>query len=641
MNRALIFTMDDVNYKGGAHFTTLDQVEFLYHNLGRQIKIISFKKPEAAITQRFSYVRFIRLRRPEHWHDQVKGLGEHVEASDIVCVPFENSWFRHSVAKLDNALKIQWIPTDYDKWRKASKLTESFSEDDGVLYRSFDRVVFVSKRSMDGFISLYPDLRDKCSVCGSRFDSSKIYNRSLEEVHVSQGFSGKRERLKLITVARLENAAKGIDRSLRVADKLLKAGYDFEWMFVGKGEPSEEKYLNEYAVELGLQNNVIWREHVENPYPLMRAADIFCLFSIYEGMPITLIESLITGTPVIATDVGIVSEVLPGWGWVTENDEESIFQGLKALLERPENLSQARAALRDYKYDNAGIEKTIEAIYDATPVPVIPKIIHYCWFGGKVKSDTIEMCIASWRKCLPDYEIIEWNEDNCDIAGNEFAKTAYAAEKWAFVADYFRFKVLYEHGGIYMDTDMFLHKSLDDFLVYNAFWGIESFACVNACITGAVAGNAIVKRILDTYAAGAYSPDGGTICDRITDVLQKHCTLEFTGNTQFLKGNIAVFAPNILTINVSDGECVAEHLYEASWVDVKHKAGASYRHEVLKHYFTNPHLEAEPFSSKHLNPHLKNLLKNYGAAKLIRRLVKIKLHEVWKSFFKKFRKPAR
>ena len=92
---------------------------------------------------------------------------------------------------------------------------------------------------------------------------------------------------------------------------------------------------------------------------------------------------------------------------------------------------------------------------------MIPKIIHYCWYGRGEKSAAIQMCIESWRKYCPDWEIKEWNEDNFDITQNRYMQEAYEAKKWAFVSDYVRLKVLYDEGGIYLDTDVELIKYED------------------------------------------------------------------------------------------------------------------------------------------------------------------------------------
>ena len=94
----------------------------------------------------------------------------------------------------------------------------------------------------------------------------------------------------------------------------------------------------------------------------------------------------------------------------------------------------------------------------------IPKIIHYCWFGGGAISPENRKCMKSWKKYCPDYKIIEWNEQNFDIGTNRYAQQAYEAKKYAFVSDYARLAVVYEHGGIYLDTDVELVRPLDELL---------------------------------------------------------------------------------------------------------------------------------------------------------------------------------
>ena len=106
--------------------------------------------------------------------------------------------------------------------------------------------------------------------------------------------------------------------------------------------------------------------------------------------------------------------------------------------------------------------------------PQIPKIIHYCWFGRNPLPPLAEKCIASWKQYLPDYEIKEWNEDNFDVCMNPYIEEAYHLKKYAFVSDFARFDILYEHGGLYFDTDVEVIKSFDGLLDHNAFFGFEN-----------------------------------------------------------------------------------------------------------------------------------------------------------------------
>jgi mannosyltransferase OCH1-like enzyme len=261
---------------------------------------------------------------------------------------------------------------------------------------------------------------------------------------------------------------------------------------------------------------------------------------------------------------------------------------------------------------------------------LIPKIIHYCWFGQNQKSEIIGTCMASWKKYLPDYELVEWNEHNCNMEENNFTSTAYKKGKWAFIADYFRFKILYEHGGIYMDTDMLLHKSLDGFLCYDAFFGIEDKSFVHAGIIGALPRNAVIEHILSAYTDASFEGiAGGTVCDITTKILQSFYALESTGQTQFLCNNIAVFAPDIFTINVYNGACVAEHLYNASWWDWSDPSGASYKFEVLKSYFANLLSTSHSGATIGRTPvaDTRSMLNIYGAKVLLKQIVKIKIYE--------------
>lgn len=104
----------------------------------------------------------------------------------------------------------------------------------------------------------------------------------------------------------------------------------------------------------------------------------------------------------------------------------------------------------------------------------IPKIIHYCWFGGKPLPKSAEKCIRSWKKYCPDYEIKQWDESNFDVNCNPYCKFAFENKKWAFLTDYIRLKVVYENGGVYLDTDVELLKNLDSLIENGAYMGFQN-----------------------------------------------------------------------------------------------------------------------------------------------------------------------
>lgn len=170
--------------------------------------------------------------------------------------------------------------------------------------------------------------------------------------------------------------------------------------------------------------------------------------------------------------------------------------------------------------------------------PNIPRQIHYCWFGGGDLGEKELSCIESWRKFLPDYEIIRWDETNFNVSCCDYVREAYDAGKWAFVSDYARFKILYECGGVYFDTDVKVIKPLSDILANGAFMGIETdcsdvsqsegaaqIPMVNPGVgLAAPAGLRVFGEILERYEKDHFvTADGDlnllTIVDRTTRVL--------------------------------------------------------------------------------------------------------------------------
>lgn len=129
----------------------------------------------------------------------------------------------------------------------------------------------------------------------------------------------------------------------------------------------------------------------------------------------------------------------------------------------------------------------------------IPKIIHYCWFGKKPKGKLIEECIESWKQYLPGYKLVEWNEDTYS-SDSFFFNECLAQKKYAFASDYVRFDVLKKQGGIYMDTDMLLLKSLDPLLKDDCFFGYEYENIISCGVIGAIAGEPFIANIQQTLA---------------------------------------------------------------------------------------------------------------------------------------------
>lgn len=139
---------------------------------------------------------------------------------------------------------------------------------------------------------------------------------------------------------------------------------------------------------------------------------------------------------------------------------------------------------------------------------MIPKIIHYCWFGRGEMPKLMKKCVKSWDKYCPGWKIVLWNEDNFDVNSTIWTKQAYEARKFAFVTDYVRLKALYEQGGVYMDADVELVQPIDEFLKHEAFSGFESPTTVPTGIIAAQAGQQVIKGWLDWYTDRPYLIDG-------------------------------------------------------------------------------------------------------------------------------------
>ena len=155
---------------------------------------------------------------------------------------------------------------------------------------------------------------------------------------------------------------------------------------------------------------------------------------------------------------------------------------------------------------------------------MIPKKIHYCWFGRNPKPKLARKCIASWRKFCPDYEIIEWNEDNFDINTNGYTRMCYEQKKYAFLSDYVRLVVVAEHGGVYFDTDVEVVRPVDDLLKHSAFFGFEDNSHVNTGVGfGSEARGEIVLAMLEEYEPLLSGDKGVVGCPILnTQALVKH-----------------------------------------------------------------------------------------------------------------------
>lgn len=222
---------------------------------------------------------------------------------------------------------------------------------------------------------------------------------------------------------------------------------------------------------------------------------------------------------------------------------------------------------------------------------MIPKIIHYCWFGRNPLPPLAEECIASWQKFLPGYEIREWNEDNFDVNIIPYTAEAYRQGKYAFVSDYARFWILHKYGGLYFDTDVEVIRPMDDIVERGSFMGFETdpdgensplkyppryaFGVNVGLGCGFEVGNAFVRRMLDLYDKLGFetpqmNPNLKTVVAHVTDVLVEH-GLECKRGIQQVDGITIYPREYFAPINVVTGRLHITkntrtiHRYMGSW----------------------------------------------------------------------------
>ena len=233
---------------------------------------------------------------------------------------------------------------------------------------------------------------------------------------------------------------------------------------------------------------------------------------------------------------------------------------------------------------------------------MIPKIIHYCWFGGNPLTESAKRYIETWRKYCPDYEIIEWNESNFNVMENAYCREAYKAKKWAFVTDYVRLKVLYENGGIYMDTDVEVCKNLDSLLCFAAVSGYESETSIPTGTLAACRDNEWIGMLLRDYDDRHFlRPDGSydmiTNVKVITRLTKEKYGIALNGMKKIFGDNCCILPFDYLCaksyrtgeINTTENTLTIHH-FAGSWLSEEDKTIHGFyqkKYELLKTYVGN------------------------------------------------------
>ena len=227
----------------------------------------------------------------------------------------------------------------------------------------------------------------------------------------------------------------------------------------------------------------------------------------------------------------------------------------------------------------------------------IPEIIHYCWFGGKPLPPDLQKCVDSWSK-LKGYKIMRWDESNCSFDENEFVRRTYAEKKLGFIGDYYRLKAVYEYGGIYLDTDVFVNKSFDSLLKYPAFLNFIFDCSVGSAIIGAKPGNKLIKALLDMYDNTEFGKnedgrifnfkDGKLIADGYATsnyyytyyILNNYPDFKLNNKFQNL-GDFVIFPKEYFEIGTLSGKHYAVHLCAGEW-RIKTEDGKGFKNFIKR-----------------------------------------------------------
>lgn len=194
---------------------------------------------------------------------------------------------------------------------------------------------------------------------------------------------------------------------------------------------------------------------------------------------------------------------------------------------------------------------------------MIPKKIHYFWFGKGKKSKLSDFCIESWKKIQPDFEMIEWNEDSFDVTSNVYIKQAYEQKKWAFVSDYARAKILFEQGGFYLDTDMELRMPLNEFTKHRAICGFEIKGIPFSAFWGVEAGHPLAKDIKEYYekqTSFKEIPNTEIFSKLLTE---KYGAVPESDHFQELKEGIVLYPSHYFSLDLPKNFVV--HHFSGSW----------------------------------------------------------------------------
>jgi Glycosyltransferase len=389
----ILYIIDEINYLGGAHIATKYQINKLLEK-GQDITIFSSSIPRPGVRNELLGVEFLSwrdlredtifnmrlfgcltnkfftikekkfkfklsyagkiLKVNDNFEKNVLSCFERIFSNyDVICVMSEGSAFKEIVAKAKCKKKIQWIHIDYCDWKDKTEWAIKMTKNDRETWKAYDDIIVLTESIKQDICKIYPHLKNKIKVMKNIMPENMIKMKAnIKKINDN--------RLNFVTVGRVDKQ-KAYERLVMILGRLRSEGYKFYWTVIGDG--NERSKIENMIIQNELDDVMFMEGAKSNPFPYIKDADVFALMSDFEGLPNTIYESLILGVPVIATNVGgVKTQVINGQtGWLVENDEESIYNGIKEILDNPNEVEIMKEKLKNYVYDN---EKIYKDTYD-------------------------------------------------------------------------------------------------------------------------------------------------------------------------------------------------------------------------------------------------------------------------------------
>ncbi|WOE31280.1 MULTISPECIES: glycosyltransferase family 32 protein [unclassified Acinetobacter] len=256
---------------------------------------------------------------------------------------------------------------------------------------------------------------------------------------------------------------------------------------------------------------------------------------------------------------------------------------------------------------------------------MIPKIIHYCWFGEKSIPEQQQYYINEWQNKCPEWEIRLWNENSFSIDQHPFVLSAYQQKKYAFVSDYVRVWALHNFGGVYLDTDVELKHSLNDFLQCEAFSCIEAPGIgFTSAVWGSCPQHSLTQRMLAYYENKDFNISEPANTITISAILENDYHINpYNNNNQIgkdQKNTIHIYASHYFCLDLPMN--YASHHFIGSWID--NNKNHSYKDMIHSHYYSNKLLDKNILNNKNFLKELANQINFYNLIKIIRYYIKSK-----------------